>query len=101
MIKALLVCLSFELTNAALAPTYPTRPIRVVVPYALGAPAGAPLDIISKLNGAVPDDREIVENNMTSRGVVRMLMTPEPFAGYLRVESERIAKIVKLSEAKI
>jgi tripartite-type tricarboxylate transporter receptor subunit TctC len=36
MIKVLLACLSLVLMNAGFAQTYPTRPIRIIVPYAPG-----------------------------------------------------------------
>jgi tripartite-type tricarboxylate transporter receptor subunit TctC len=72
--------------------------------YGFLARAGTPKEIVAKLNSAVRDilsDREFVEKNMTSQGMAPMQKTPEEFAALIASESERMARIVKLSGAKV
>lgn len=72
--------------------------------YTFLAPAGTPREVVAKLNatvGAVLADREFVQKNMTSQGMVPMQMTPEQFASSMRSETERMAAIIKQSGAKV
>lgn len=72
--------------------------------YAFLAPAATPKEIIAKLNStvaAVLADREFVEKNMTSQGMVPMAMSPEQFAELIRKETARMRDIVKQSGAKV
>lgn len=72
--------------------------------YAFLAPAGTPREIVAKLNASVASvlaDREFVEKNMTSQGMVPMVSTPEQFAASIRKETARMADIVKKSGAKV
>jgi len=71
--------------------------------YAFLAPAATPKDIIGKLNATVAGvlaDREFVEKNMTSQGMVPMASSPEQFAELIRKETARMRNIVKQSGAK-
>ena len=72
--------------------------------YAFLAPANTPRDIVDKLNASVRallDDRDFVEKNMTSQGMVAMPMSPAQFAAHIKSETERMARVVKLSGAQV
>lgn len=72
--------------------------------YAFLAPAGTPRHVVAKLNSAVNAilaDREFVEKNMTSQGMVPMTSTPEQMTTLIKSETERMAGIVKKSGAKV
>src|SRR3712207_3841445 len=72
--------------------------------YAFMAPAATPREVVAKLNSTVNQilaDREFVEKNMTSQGMVPMVSTPEQFAALITKETERMAGMVKRSGAKV
>jgi len=72
--------------------------------YAFLAPAGTPRDVVMKLNGtvnAILRDAAFVEKNMTSQGMVPMVMSPEEMAALMRKETERMTVMVKASGAKV
>lgn len=72
--------------------------------YGFLAPAGTPRAVVAKLNAAVNTilaDREFVEKNMTSQGMVPMTSTPEQMGALIRSETERMTAIVKKSGAKV
>ena len=72
--------------------------------YAFLAPAGTPRDVVAKLNSTVNqilNEREFVEKNMTSQGMVPMASTPEQFGALMKAETERMAGMVKRSGAKV
>jgi tripartite-type tricarboxylate transporter receptor subunit TctC len=72
--------------------------------YAYLARAGTSREIVMKLNsviGAVLADREFVEKNMVSQGMAPMQMTPEQIAKFIRSETERMARLVKLSGVRV
>jgi len=72
--------------------------------YAFLAPAGTPRDVVMKLNGTVNGilkDAAFVEKNMTSQGMVPMVMSPEEMAALMRKETERMTGMVKASGAKV
>lgn len=71
--------------------------------YAFLAPAGTPREIVAKLNStvnAILADREFVEKNMTSQGMVPMTGTPEEMGALIKSETERMASMVRNSGAK-
>jgi len=72
--------------------------------YAFFAPAGTPSEVVSKLNAAVAtllNNREFVEQQLVTQGMVPMNLTPEKVTALIRSESERMGRIVKLSGAKV
>jgi tripartite-type tricarboxylate transporter receptor subunit TctC len=72
--------------------------------YAFLAPAGTPREVVAKLNATVNGilkDSAFVEKNMTSQGMVPMVMSPEEMAALMRKETERMAGMVKASGAKV
>ena len=72
--------------------------------YAFLAPAGTPRDVVTKLNGtvnAILKDAAFVEKNMTSQGMVPMVMSPEEMGALMRKETERMTGMVKASGAKV
>jgi tripartite-type tricarboxylate transporter receptor subunit TctC len=72
--------------------------------YAFLAPAGTPREVVLKLNGTVNGilkDAAFVEKNMTSQGMVPMVMTPEEMNALTRKETERMSAMVKASGAKV
>jgi tripartite-type tricarboxylate transporter receptor subunit TctC len=72
--------------------------------YAFLAPAGTPRDVVTKLNGTVNSilrDAAFVEKNMTSQGMVPMIMSPQDMAALIRKETERMTGMVKASGAKV
>ena len=72
--------------------------------YGFLAPAGTPSNVVAKLNDAVNTilvDRDFVEKNMTSQGMVPMTSSPEQMGEFIRRETLRMAAIVKKSGAKV
>ncbi len=70
--------------------------------YAFFAPAGTPPEIVARLNAAVStllSNPEFVEKNLAAQGMVPMNLSPERVAALMRSESERMARIVRLSGA--
>jgi len=70
--------------------------------YGLAAPAGTPKAIIARLNTEVlkvlhmPD----VHERLLAQGTEASGTTPEAFAAFIRVETEKWAKVVKASGAR-
>jgi tripartite-type tricarboxylate transporter receptor subunit TctC len=72
--------------------------------YAFLAPSGTPRELVAKLNAtvnAILGDRDFVEKNMTSQGMVPMITTSQEMAALMQRETERMAGMVKRSGAKI
>lgn len=72
--------------------------------YAFLAPAGTPREVVAKLNATVNTilaDKDFVEKNMTSQGMVPMTMNPEQMAALIRSETAKTADYVKKSGAKV
>lgn len=72
--------------------------------YAFLAPAGTPRDVVMKLNSTVNGilkDPAFVEKNMTSQGMVPMVMSPEQMNAMIKSETERMTVMVKASGAKV
>lgn len=72
--------------------------------YGFLAPAGTPREVITKLNTAVNTilaNRDFVEKNLSSQGMVPMRSTPEQMGALIKSETERMASIVKKSGAKV
>jgi tripartite-type tricarboxylate transporter receptor subunit TctC len=72
--------------------------------YAFLAPAGTPRDVVMKLNGtvnAILRDAAFVEKNMTSQGMVPMVMSPEQMNAMIKSETDRMSIMVKASGAKV
>jgi tripartite-type tricarboxylate transporter receptor subunit TctC len=67
------------------------------------APAGTPAPIIDKLNGAIRralDDPQVRES-LLARGAQPVAGTPEAFARHIRAETDKWAKVVRQSGAKV
>lgn len=72
--------------------------------YAFFAPAGTPRDVVMKLNATVASilaDRDFVEKNMTSQGMVPMSGTPDQMNTMIKADIERMVQMVKRSGAKV
>jgi len=72
--------------------------------YAFFAPAGTPRDVVMKLNATVANilaDRDFVEKNMISQGMVPMTATPEQMNALIKTDIERMVQMVKRSGAKV
>ena len=72
--------------------------------YAFFAPAGTPRDVVMKLNATVANilaDRDFVEKNMTSQGMVPMTGTPDQMNAMIKTDIERMVQMVKRSGAKV
>src|SRR5260221_14119392 len=71
--------------------------------FGILAPAGTPKEIVARVNGEIvkilrlPDVRE----RMSSLGAEVVASTPEEFAGFLKADTAKWAKVVKESGAKI
>ena len=71
--------------------------------YAFFAPAGTSREVIARLNAAVAtllSNRDFVDQHLVPQGMLPMNMSPEQMAALMRSESERMARIVRLSGAK-
>lgn len=72
--------------------------------YAFFAPAGTPRDVVMKLNASVANilaDRDFVEKNMTSQGMIPMSGSPEQMNAMIKTDIERMIQMVKRSGAKV
>lgn len=72
--------------------------------YAFFAPAGTPRDVVMKLNASVANilaDRDFVEKNMISQGMVPMIATPEQMNAMIKTDIDRMVQMVKRSGAKV
>lgn len=96
--------------RVALVPNVPTfteagfKDMDIGAWYGFLAPASTPRDVVAKLNATVNTilaDRDFVEKNMTSQGMVPMTASPEQMSALIRSETERMAAIVKRSGAKV
>ena len=71
--------------------------------YGIFAPRGTPKEIVSKLNAEIvkilnmPD----VKESLAVQGAEPVSGTPEQFAAYINEETEKWAKIVKYSGARL
>ncbi len=67
------------------------------------APAGTPAPIIDKLNAAIRQalDDPQVRDSLIARGAQPVAGTPEAFARHIRSETEKWAKVVRQSGAKV
>lgn len=71
--------------------------------YGVMAPAGTPKEIIQKLNSAsikAINSPEVAER-ITAAGGTAVTSTPDEFAGFIRSEIPRWAKVIKQSGAKL
>jgi tripartite-type tricarboxylate transporter receptor subunit TctC len=96
--------------RVALSPNVPTfteagfKDMDIGAWYGFLAPAGTPSSVVAKLNDAINTilaDRDFVEKNMTSQGMVPMASTPEQMGEFIKRETVRMAAIVKKSGAKV
>jgi len=96
--------------RSALLPDVPTftevgyKDMDIGAWYAFFAPAGTPRDVIAKLNAAVAtllNNREFVDQQLVTQGMVPMNMTPDKVTALIRTETERMGRIVKLSGATV
>ena len=72
--------------------------------YAFFAPAGTPRDVVMKLNAAVAGiltDRDFVEKNMTSQGMLPMSGSPDQMDAMIKADIDRMVQMVKRSGAKV
>lgn len=97
--------LPFALAAAAFAlvagaQAFPSKPLRVVVPYAAG---GLP-DTMTRLAAArmteILDQQVVVDNRAGAGGIDPVGNTPAQYAARIRVNITQYAKVVKTSGAK-
>ena len=72
--------------------------------YGFFAPAGTPREVLARLNAAVAamlNNQEFVEKQLAPQGMLPMNLGSEQVAALMKSESERMARIVKLSGAKV
>jgi len=72
--------------------------------YALFAPTGTPREVVARVNAAVStmlNNREFVDQHLAPQGMIPMNLTPEQVAAHMKAESERMARIVRLSGARV
>ena len=103
---------AFAVTTAkrsALAPELPTMSevgvagFDISTWYGIMAPAGTPPDIVRKLNTEIVKilGSEDMREKLRAQGAEPAPMSPEEFAGFIRAEWTKYAKIVKDSGAKV
>lgn len=72
--------------------------------YAFFAPAGTPREVVVRLNAAVAtmlSNPEFVERQLAPQGMLPMNLSTDQMAALMKSESERMARIVRLSGAKV
>jgi tripartite-type tricarboxylate transporter receptor subunit TctC len=72
--------------------------------YAFFAPLGTPRELVARLNAAVASmlsNPEFVEKQLIPQGMLPMNLSIEQVNALIRSESERMARIVQLSGAKV
>jgi tripartite-type tricarboxylate transporter receptor subunit TctC len=72
--------------------------------YAFFAPVGTPREVVARLNAAVAtmlSNPEFVERQLAPQGMLPMNLTTDQMAALMKSESERMARIVRLSGAKV
>jgi tripartite-type tricarboxylate transporter receptor subunit TctC len=72
--------------------------------YGFFAPTGTPRDVVARLNAAVASmltNAEFVDKQLTPQGMLPMNNSVDQIAALMKSESERMARIVKLSGAKV
>jgi len=71
--------------------------------FGLLAPAGTPPAIVARVNADVNEWLQTAEakEKLLAQGAIPAGGTPEQFAAHIRVETEKWAKVVKVSDAKV
>ena len=72
--------------------------------YGFFAPAGTPREVLARLNAAVAtmlNNQEFVDKQLAPQGMLPMNLGSEQVAALMKSETERMARIVKLSGAKV
>jgi tripartite-type tricarboxylate transporter receptor subunit TctC len=72
--------------------------------YAYLAPANTPPAVVAKLNAAVGSmlsNPEFIEQQLVTQGMSAMNMSPQQFGVMIKSETERMARIIQLSGAKV
>ena len=70
LLRLCLLVAALGLCSVALAETYPDRPIRLIVPFPPGGPAGVVAEIVGQQLGARLGERVVIENRSGADGIV-------------------------------
>ena len=70
LLRSLSVALLAAATTAAVAQGYPTRPVRLIVPFAAGGVADITARVVSQQMGAAMGQQVLVENRPSAGGIV-------------------------------
>ena len=96
--------------RSALLPDVPTftevgaKDMDIGAWYGFFAPAGTPREVVSRFNAAVSTmlgNAEFVDKQLTPQGMLPMNNSPEQVLALMKSEGERMARIIKLSGAKV
>jgi tripartite-type tricarboxylate transporter receptor subunit TctC len=71
--------------------------------YGVLVPAKTPREIVARLNAEIVRIMQLpaVKERLAAQGAETFTSTPEKFAGYIKAETEKWAKVVKFSGAKL
>ena len=82
----------------AQAQTYPSRPVRVIIPFTPGGGSDVVARVLAQKLGATTGQNFVIDNRPGAGGNIGS--TPEQAAQFVKAESVRWAEVIRASGAK-